>query len=400
VANIVKQILRFNAGRDPERLAMKYRNMCSDAFVFLRATCHLFYTDLGSERVLRKAPAAWACGDLHLENFGTYKGDNRLVYFDLNDFDEAALAPATCDPLRLVTSIIVGRGSMHVTLQQALALCATYLDAYSQSLVQGKARWVERETAPSPISDLMEELRLRHRPEFLDRRTVTKGRRRSIRIDGQKALACPASQKERVLECLNDFAATQGNPGFFEVLDVARRIAGNGSLGLDRYIVLVEGKGSPDANYLLDLKQATPSSVARPLRLKQPAWLDDAQRVVELQRRMQAISVAFLHAVQMGSAPYVLRALQPQQDRVSLAQTGHPIERLANLATVMGHCTAWSQLRSSGRQGSACTDELVDFGAQPEWRKRLLSVARECADQVEANWAAFAAAYKEGGVKA
>ncbi|HEY2187158.1 MAG TPA: DUF2252 family protein, partial [Caldimonas sp.] len=89
MANIVKQILRYNAGRDPERLAMKYRNMRGDAFIFLRATCHLFYAALPSEAVLRKAPAAWACGDLHVENFGSYKGDNRLVYFDLNDFDEA-----------------------------------------------------------------------------------------------------------------------------------------------------------------------------------------------------------------------------------------------------------------------------------------------------------------------
>jgi uncharacterized protein (DUF2252 family) len=394
--NIVRQILKFNAGRDPERLAMKYRNMRADPFVFLRATCHLFHARLPSEPVLRKPPAVWACGDLHMENFGSYKGDNRLVYFDVNDFDEAVLAPATWDPLRLLSSLLVGRGCMHVTRVQALLLCETFLDAYVQALSQGKARWVERDTAPSPVSDLLQGLRLRHRPEFLDKRTVRKGRRRSIRVDGVKALATSDEQQIRVRRFLDVFAARQPDPAFFDVLDVARRIAGNGSLGVDRFVVLVEGKGSPDANYLLDLKQAMPSSLASRTPLAQPHWDDEAQRVVAIQRRMQAISMAFLHPVRMGQVPYVLRALQPQEDRVSLTQTSHPLERLINLVTVMGHCTAWSQLRSSGRQGAATADELIDFAAQRRWRTTLLATARECAAQVQADWASYSAAYDDG----
>lgn len=84
-------------GRDPERLQLKYSKMRSNAFVFMRATCHLFYDRLPQDDLFKRAPLTWACGDLHLENFGSYKGDNRLVYFDLNDFDEAALAPACQD---------------------------------------------------------------------------------------------------------------------------------------------------------------------------------------------------------------------------------------------------------------------------------------------------------------
>jgi uncharacterized protein (DUF2252 family) len=37
------------------------------------------------------------------------------------------------------------------------------------------------------------------------------------------------------------------------LLDVKYRLAGNGSLGLERYLIWVAGKGSPDQNYLLDL---------------------------------------------------------------------------------------------------------------------------------------------------
>ena len=44
--NVAETIRNYNAGRDPDRLAMKYANMRTNAFVFLRGTCHLFYQRL------------------------------------------------------------------------------------------------------------------------------------------------------------------------------------------------------------------------------------------------------------------------------------------------------------------------------------------------------------------
>ncbi len=44
-----------------------------------------FYEDL-QDVPLPQSPNTWICGDLHLENFGSYKANNKLVYFDLNDF--------------------------------------------------------------------------------------------------------------------------------------------------------------------------------------------------------------------------------------------------------------------------------------------------------------------------
>jgi uncharacterized protein (DUF2252 family) len=398
LVNVIKQIRNFNAGRESERLAMKYRNMRSDPFVFLRATCHLFYARLPLEPVMRKAPAAWACGDLHLENFGSYKGDNRQVYFDLNDFDEALLAPLTWDPVRGLASILVGEGALHRDPAVPAHLCQVFLDAYALALIDGKPRWVERETAVPPVSDLLQAVRTRSRPDFLDSRTERQGRRRKIRIDGRKALAATPQQHAAVKAFFADFAAQQPVPRFFDVLDVARRIAGNGSLGVDRYVVLVRGKGSPDGNYLLDLKQALPASPLPRVPLLQPAWANEAQRVVTVQRRMQAIAMAFLHPVVMGGQPYVLRALQPSEDRVALASAGvrHPVARLESLVTVMAKCLAWAQLRSSGRSGSASADELIDFAQGRKWRRQLMEIARHCAAQVESDWKLFAAAYDAG----
>ena len=31
----------------------------------------------------KRTPISWLCGDLHLENFGSFNRDNRLVYFDM-----------------------------------------------------------------------------------------------------------------------------------------------------------------------------------------------------------------------------------------------------------------------------------------------------------------------------
>jgi uncharacterized protein (DUF2252 family) len=56
--NVFDTIRTFNAGRDPERLAMKYANLRSNAFVFLRGTCHLFYDRLPSDALFAKAPRA------------------------------------------------------------------------------------------------------------------------------------------------------------------------------------------------------------------------------------------------------------------------------------------------------------------------------------------------------
>jgi len=99
----------YNADRIPELVERKYEKMTKDPFVFFRGTAHLFWEDWPSAaHGLDDAPLAWSCGDLHLENFGSYRGENRLAYFDLNDFDDAALAPATRDPARFLVTVFAG----------------------------------------------------------------------------------------------------------------------------------------------------------------------------------------------------------------------------------------------------------------------------------------------------
>ena len=394
--DVAQIIASFNAGRDPERLAMKYKAMRGSPFVFLRGACHLFYERLPCGKVLDDAPPVWICGDMHLENFGSYKADNRLIYFDNNDFDEACLAPSLYELVRLLTSVLVGASDLKLSRAQALALCHTAVDAYGAALAFGKSRWIEAETAVGMVRDLFDGLASRTRAAHLDRRTTLKSKARTLKVDGKRALPVSDEQRAAVTEFMNQFAAGEPNPEFYRILDVARRIAGTGSLGVDRYVILVEGKGSPDGNYLIDLKEALPSSVTPHVRTPQPNWRTDAERVVEIQRRNQAVSQAFLHAVEFNQRSYVLRGLQPSEDRVALSDWDGKLPRLEEVVNSMAELSAWAHLRSGGRQKSSIADELIAFGNRRDWRLPLIELATQCEAQVAADWKAYSDAYDRG----
>jgi uncharacterized protein (DUF2252 family) len=398
--DVVQRIQAFNAGRREDLLALKYQKMRTSPFVFMRGTCHLFYDRLATIGIMKRSPSVWVCGDLHLENFGSYKGDNRLVYFDLNDFDESALAPASWELVRMLTSIELGAMANGIETDSLPALCQDFLQAYVAALSLGKAYWLERETAQGPVRRHLDSVRTRTRMELLDSRTTRKTRQRAIRVDGKKAVAVTLPQREAVTDFLKTFASTQSNPAFFEVLDLAQRVAGTGSLGLERFVILVKGKAptksAADGNYLLDLKVATPSSLLPHVSVKQPRWQSEAHRVVALQQRMQAVPMAFLHALQWGKRSLVLRALQPSEDRIAIGNGNHSAGELSQVLRNMGQLVAWAQLRSAGRQGSAIADELIDFSHAHKWQTRLVENARACADQTREDAQAFNVAYDNG----
>ena len=386
---VAARITRYHEGRAPDLLALKYAAMAASPFAFYRGSCQLFTDAWPSRTPLNDAPAIWSCGDLHFENLGCYKGDNRLVYFDLNDFDEAALLPITWDLVRFTASVFVGAPSLRVSAGDATTLTNLYLDSFAAALAWGKARWVERETATGMARELLDAVRERKRKTLLGERTKEKGGRRRIRVDGVKALAAPRGDIARVTKAVERLGAELGKKKFYRVLDVARRVAGCGSLGLSRWIVLVEGKGASRGNYLLDLKEAREPASTGHSPYKQPKWKTDADRIVAVQRRVQAVSPALLTSVKMNGEGFVLRELQPLQDRMRMEAWGGDIDNLCNAMTTMGRVTAWAALRASGRQGSAIADDLIAYAGERGWKRGVLSMARRVADGTLAEWRAF-----------
>ena len=389
-ASSTDKILRYNAGRDPDRLLLKYRAIASNPFSFLRGTCPLYFEQLPSHPVLDKAPPAWICGDLHLENFGSYKGDNRLVYFDMNDFDEALLAPCSWEVVRLLTSILIAAPTLGAKPDTALDLVWHCLHSYADALAAGKARWIDRDASDGLIAQLFKQLATRKRQDYIASRTCDGPKHRQVRTDKGKALPASDADKERVHAWMKAYAAEQENPGFFKVIDIARRIAGTGSLGLERFVILIEGKGGLDGHYLLDLKEAIPSALIDRTPCKQPKWASESVRVAELGTRLQAVAPAFLEAVDLGGKPFLLKGLQPSQDRVDLEGAAAQAKQLDRMMCEFGAIAAWAQLRSSGREGSSSADELIAFGRERKQLDALLDISRHMADQVETDWKTFA----------
>jgi uncharacterized protein (DUF2252 family) len=144
MSTLSDRIIAFNDGLLPQMLPHKYEAMAENAFRFYRGTCPLFYQDLAGFTKMPQSPVAWICGDLHLENFGSYRGENKLVYFDLNDFDEAILAPAFYEVARLVTSIFIAFESLKIDHERAEHMAKLFIKHIRQ-------RWQKaRPTALNP----------------------------------------------------------------------------------------------------------------------------------------------------------------------------------------------------------------------------------------------------------
>lgn len=399
--DVIAEILSSDEGREQQRLQIKYLKMSRSPFVFLRGTCRLFYKRLPQEELFKTAPITWNCGDLHLENFGSFKGDNRLIYFDINDFEEAALAPVTWDLVRILASIELGAQDVNLDKDDIDRFRKTFLKSYGSALSAGKPLWVDSDTATGLVADLLKKAEQRSREKFIGSRTIVNASgARKVRVDENpqtsKALIASEEQQYSVRTLIETFAKTLPRPNqdFYKVLDVARRVAGTGSLGLDRYVILVEGNGSPQGNYLLDLKECTPSTLLSTLRTPQPTWTSEADRIVTLQRLMQAVPAAFLNKVRMDDKWYVLRELEPSDDSISLDPAKQSSDQIDKLMDVIGKVTAWGHLRGAGRSGAAIAKDLMAFAAQSGWAERLLGIAASCADQVRDDYKVFVEAYR------
>jgi uncharacterized protein (DUF2252 family) len=400
LSTCTRQILAQNAGRDFDRLSLKLALLRKDPFSFFRGTNPLFLEFLPRSHFVLRAPCVLICGDLHLENFGAFKGDNRLCYFDVNDFDEACLAPFTFDVVRFIASIKVAAPGFGMSPAQARILVRRFFKAYLHSIADGKPRWIERSLAQGVFRALLRRATNRTRRELLSRFTKLKAGERRIRNDGARSLRADPTDRPRLRRLLAKFALPGVGRSFFKLIDASRRIAGCGSLGLMRYILLVRGRGSPDQNFALDLKYAAPSAVADRLAQPQPQWANEAQRVVSIQRAMQAISPALLRAVRFDNRYFVLKELQPSIDRLDLAQWRSKPRRILQAVEGMGHVAAWAHLRGCGHYGAASSETLQTYVATKRWPAAVERLAGRAARRTQRAWRIYSKDYDCGAVAA
>jgi uncharacterized protein (DUF2252 family) len=103
--DIVKLLEESDADRIPGLIPVKYQRMAVSPFTFFRGAAILQARDLANARV--SGITVQACGDCHLMNFGGFASPERVLIFDINDFDETFPGPWEWDMKRLGASLVL-----------------------------------------------------------------------------------------------------------------------------------------------------------------------------------------------------------------------------------------------------------------------------------------------------
>jgi len=200
MAGIAQRILQFNQHRDPEKILLKYKAIRESSFRFLRGTCHLFYEDLSKQYKLPPSPNTWLCGDLHLENFGSFKGMDRDDYFDISDFDEAILGPALYDLSRLLVSVLVASKNSAYNKSYTETLLHAVITGYCNTLVTGKPVTVEDKTASGLVKTLLDKVAGRKEKEIVkDKADKASGYEKLI-FDNKKTFSLEECFKKELIK--------------------------------------------------------------------------------------------------------------------------------------------------------------------------------------------------------
>lgn len=376
---------------------LKYKDMSSNVFYFYRGTCHLFYEDLAGSSPLPPSPLTWICGDLHLENFGCFKGDDHQEYFDLNDFDEALLAPAAWEIARMATSIFIAFNSMGLEEAETLKIARMYLNSYSATLANGKAISIDPRTAGGIVQTFLTTVEKRKQKELLKKRTRVKKGKLIFLADNNRHFDIDKPLKKALGDFINETMPNSKYASFdFKVQDSIFRLAGTGSVGVKRYMFLLKSMNTKNKYLLLDMKQTLASSLKPYVKFGQPQWGSEAERVIAVQERMQNVSPALLSPATFKDEPYVLKQMQPTEDKINFELLKDRYNEIDQVIRDMAVLTASAQLRSGGRQGSAIADELIAFGQSNLWQDALLNYALQYAGQVKNDYKEFMTGYKKG----
>lgn len=237
--------LRAALGGDivADDLARKHKKMKEGPFAFLRATYWRWAeTILQVCPDLADAPAVLAVGDVHLENFGTWRDVEGRVVWGINDYDEAAVMPYPLDLVRLATSAVLAKPRSSPSLQE---ICAAILDGYARGLV-----------APEPFVLDREHMWLRKRFVVSEGFRAAFWKKMQAKGEGAKARKKKAGQPGS--SYLKAFAAAL--PEADIALVYWRRTAGAGSLGRPRWLGYGLWRGAP---LVREVKALVPSGWTR-----------------------------------------------------------------------------------------------------------------------------------------
>lgn len=337
-------LVEQNRDRVQDLVPLRFARMLMDPFSFYRGTAAVMAADLAASP--SSGVEVMCGGDAHISNFGVYASPQRSLLFDLNDFDETAVAPAEWDIKRLVTSAIVGgrqagypeksiRKSATNAMEQYRIGLRTMLkmgvldryylrlepENYAEEVSSGDlaatikktSRAAVNRTSARVFSRIMEQgpdgrMRLRQNPPVLQH------------VDVSDETALTEAFQEYLTSVPADVAVLLSQ---FRLTDIARRVVGVGSVGTRCYLlILTASDGTP---LILQVKQANNSVLVDYGLRRQPDALTSAEkalgqgvRVVAGQRILQAMSDVFLGTLRLGGRDYYVRQFQDMKGSVDL----------------------------------------------------------------------------------
>lgn len=331
-----------------EDLADKHEQMCTSPFMFLRAT---FYRWLQHWPAVcpkeADAAAVLAIGDLHIENFGTWRDTEGRLVWGVNDVDEVCRLAYTQDLVRLATSTLFAIREHYLAVSDRAA-CDAILQGYARGLAEGGRAVVLAEHHRSLRGFALAALR---DPIKFWRKLQAGSRTRRHVPDGVLRSSLPDRRLPYV---------------------VVRRIAGLGSLGRRRFVALAEWRGSLIAR---EAKALVPSA---------GSWADGARwavaatdSLVLLQNAVRVPDPCF--SIREG---WIVRRLGPDCCRIELGDLPRKRDE-KQLLRGMGWETANLHLGTTG----AAARILHDLQRRP--RRWLQRAAEAMATATYDDWRAW-----------
>lgn len=203
-------------------LYTKHTNMNAAVFPFLRATYYR-WAQLWPKVCpdLARAPQVLSVGDLHVENFGTWRDAEGRLIWGVNDFDEAHPMSYANDLVRLAVSAHLASEAGHLPLKHK-GICDSILEGYRESLRAGGMPFV-----------------LGEKNDWL--RQIAESELRDPVHFWAKMDALPTVREEIPVSAID--AIEHLMPARDVEYRMAHRVAGLGSLGHARYVAIADWRG-------------------------------------------------------------------------------------------------------------------------------------------------------------
>lgn len=371
--------------RVPELLPIRHERMLESPFGFFRGAAAIMAADLAS--IATSGLHVQLCGDAHLLNFGGFATPERRLIFDVNDFDETLPGPWEWDVLRLAASIeVAGQGLDLKGSRREEAIGAT-VRAYCNAMRQFARMspldvWYSRVNVKR-IVELWKNAKMSN-PEHLPPRLVRrKGGALSFR-DNPPLMQRLSEKDERAIRArslLKHYQTTlpphvRVLAGRYQLVDMALKVVGVGSVGLRCYVALFTAPGR--FPLLLQVKEADDSVLERYLGPSE--YSNSGERVVNGQRLMQAASDIFLGWLRDEAArdSYV-RQLHDMKASVDLTLLRAP--EFADYAVHCGQTLARAHARSGDPAAIASY-----LGGGSQFERAIINFARAYANQNERDY--------------